>query len=57
MSLLCLFGRHTPSLHSVARSTLGYRALCDGCARPLERTSTGRWHASEPLDMAAGKTA
>ena len=28
-----------------------------GCARPLERTSTGRWRASEPLDMGAGKTA
>jgi hypothetical protein len=57
MSLLCLFGRHNPSLHSVARSATGYRALCDACARPLERTSSGRWYASEPLDMVADKAA
>jgi len=50
MSLSCLFGRHRPSLSSIRRRSGGYAALCDACARPLEREEYGRWTASEPLD-------
>jgi len=57
MSLLCLFGRHKPLIHSVSKSQHGYRALCEFCARPLERSAAGPWQASEPLDMANGKPA
>jgi hypothetical protein len=57
MSLLCLFGRHKPLLHSVTKSHRGYRALCDHCARPLERELNGQWEASEPLDIAARQAA
>jgi len=57
MSLLCLFGRHRPSLHSVARSRNGYSALCEACARPLERGGDTPWRASAPLDGQPGKAA
>jgi hypothetical protein len=57
MSLLCLFGRHKPLLHSVTKSHRGYRALCDHCARPLERELNSQWEASEPLDIAARQAA
>jgi hypothetical protein len=50
MSLSCLFGRHRPSQISIARKAHKYVALCDGCARPLERMETGSWAACEPLD-------
>lgn len=57
MSLLCLFGRHKPSLHSVTKAHRGYRALCDHCARPLERELEGQWQASEPLDTVTQQAA
>lgn len=57
MSLLCLFGVHRPSLSSVARSPIGFRGLCDSCARPLERTPEGKWQASAPLDIGSNKAA
>lgn len=50
MHLACLFGRHRPSLTSIRRKGAGYAALCDSCARPLERAEHGKWIASEPLD-------
>jgi len=50
MSISCLFGRHRPSLSSVRRKGSGYAAICDACARPLERSEHGKWSASEPLD-------
>jgi len=50
MSLTCLFGYHRPSLQSIARRQGGYSALCEACARPLQRSPEGRWQASEPLD-------
>jgi hypothetical protein len=55
MSLLCLFGVHRPSLSSVARGPIGLRGLCDVCARPLERTPDGKWHAAAPLDAGPHK--
>jgi hypothetical protein len=51
MSISCLFGRHRPSLSSIRKSGSGFAALCDSCARPLERAQEGRWTASEPLDL------
>jgi hypothetical protein len=50
MSLRCLFGHHRPSLSSITRRKHGFSALCEDCARPLERPADGRWKASEPLD-------
>jgi hypothetical protein len=52
MGLRCLFGVHRPSPVSMARRGHAFVALCDQCARPLERSSEGRWVASEPLDLA-----
>ncbi len=49
MSLRCLFGYHRPSLSSITRRQSGYSAICESCARPLERTSNSRWVASDPL--------
>jgi hypothetical protein len=49
MSLRCLFGYHRPSLSSITRRQGGYSAICESCARPLERTSSSRWVASDPL--------
>lgn len=57
MSILCLFGVHRPSLSSVARGPIGFRGLCDACARPLERTPDGKWQASAPLDLGGNKPA
>jgi hypothetical protein len=51
MSILCLFGAHRPSPGSIVRRESGYAALCELCARPLERPQDGRWTASEPLDL------
>lgn len=51
MSIACLLGLHRPSIASIARRPGGYAALCEGCARPLERTQEGRWGASAPLDV------
>jgi len=50
MSIACLFGRHAPSLSSIRRRGAGYAAICESCARPLERQEQGKWVASEPLD-------
>lgn len=50
MSMSCLFGRHRPSLGSIRRKGHGYAALCEACARPLERAEHSRWAAAEPLD-------
>jgi hypothetical protein len=49
MSLGCLFGRHRPSLSSIARRQGGYVAICEQCARPLEKRANGRWAASKPV--------
>jgi hypothetical protein len=49
MSIRCLLGIHRPSLSSIARKNGQYVALCEGCARPLERAQEGRWLATEPL--------
>jgi hypothetical protein len=51
MSLRCLFGVHRPSPVSMAKRGQGFIALCEQCARPLERTPEGAWVASEPLDL------
>ena len=37
MNLACLFGRHRPSLGSIARRPGRYVAICEECARPLEK--------------------
>lgn len=52
MSIKCFFGVHRPSLGSIIRRDGRYRAICECCARPLERHESGRWQASEPLDVA-----
>jgi hypothetical protein len=51
MSIKCLFGVHQPSLSSIAKKATGYTALCESCARPLERQHGAAWRASDPLDM------
>jgi hypothetical protein len=57
MSLRCLFGLHHPSISSIARRGSGFRALCEHCARPLERLPEGRWTASDPLDRPSDRAA
>ena len=57
MSLRCLFGLHRPSVASMTRRQAGYVALCEHCARPLERAADGRWLASEPLDVPRDRAA
>ncbi|HEY0044981.1 MAG TPA: hypothetical protein VGB62_10585 [Allosphingosinicella sp.] len=57
MSLSCLFGIHRPSLSSITRRPAGYAALCENCARPLERQENGKWVASEPLYEQKGRAA
>ena len=50
MSIRCLLGIHRPSLSSIARKNGQYVALCESCARPLERAAQeARWLAAEPL--------
>jgi hypothetical protein len=49
MSIRCLFGAHRASISSIARKGGHYIALCESCARPLEREPDGRWVAAEPL--------
>jgi hypothetical protein len=49
MSVRCLFGFHRPSLGSITRRQAGYGAICESCARPLERHGSSRWVASDPL--------
>ncbi|HEX8442666.1 MAG TPA: hypothetical protein VF631_03360 [Allosphingosinicella sp.] len=57
MNLRCLFGYHRASLSSIARRQSGYSAICESCARPLERTSNSRWVASDPLYDTKGSSA
>ncbi|HEY0325691.1 MAG TPA: hypothetical protein VGC46_06900 [Allosphingosinicella sp.] len=54
MSIACLFGHHRPSLQSITRRQGGYAAICESCARPLERSAETRWQASDPLDGRPG---
>jgi hypothetical protein len=49
MSIGCLIGQHRPSLSSIARRQGGYVAICEHCARPLEKRANGRWAASKPV--------
>jgi hypothetical protein len=50
MSLLCYFGRHKPSVQSVARGKHGgYAALCEACGVPVERGDRGPWRAADPI--------
>jgi hypothetical protein len=49
MGLRCLFGVHRVSISSIALKNGQYIALCESCARPLERNAEGRWFAAEPL--------
>jgi hypothetical protein len=49
MMIACLFGRHSPSLQSISRRRSGFAALCEGCARPLEKQAGGRWSAAEAM--------
>ncbi|WP_165356557.1 hypothetical protein [Sphingosinicella sp. BN140058] len=49
MSWRCTFGLHQPYLTSVTRKGAGLRALCEGCATPLERSESGRWSPAAPL--------
>lgn len=49
MSLLCYFGRHTPSMQSISHGKHGgYAALCEACAVPLERADNRPWRAADP---------
>jgi hypothetical protein len=44
MSLLCLIGRHKPSLPSLKRyGQDGYKALCENCGTPLLGSRKGSW--------------
>ena len=49
MNIGCLFGRHHPSLSSIARRHGALHAICEHCARPLEKHANGRWAASKPV--------
>lgn len=49
MSFRCIFLRHRPMFSSIVRREHGYAAFCDDCGLPIERTTDGRWTASEPL--------
>ena len=51
MSVRCFLGFHRPALNAISRRPEGYVSMCEVCARPLERTSNGRWVASAPLDQ------
>jgi hypothetical protein len=57
MMLSCLFGIHRPTVASIVRRHNGYAALCEACARPLEREHNGKWVASEPLYERADRAA
>jgi hypothetical protein len=52
--LACLVGRHRPSLQSITRRQGGLTALCENCARPLQKESGGRWTVPAAL-YAAGQ--
>jgi hypothetical protein len=57
MSLRCFFGVHRPLLTSIKRRELGFSALCDDCALPLERSDDGRWTPAAPLTTQSKRTA
>lgn len=53
MSLLCLIGRHKPSIQSLGRTgDDGYKALCQDCGTPLLKARKGTWQADRPLASA-----
>ncbi|PSJ36408.1 hypothetical protein C7I55_26585 [Sphingomonas deserti] len=49
MKLLCFLGLHRPSTCSMTRRGGHFVALCESCARPLERAADGTWRACDPL--------
>jgi hypothetical protein len=51
MSFRCLLGLHKVSLTSIMPRRHGYIAICETCARPLEREPGRSWVASDPLDL------
>lgn len=56
MSLLCYFGRHKPSIHSLTHGKDGgYVALCEACGVPMERAENGPWRAAEALYDRVGR--
>jgi len=44
-----MFGRHRPSLVSIARRGGRLDALCDGCDLPLVKDHRGQWQPAPPL--------
>jgi hypothetical protein len=50
MSLTCLIGIHRPSLSSITKRQDSLAGLCEGCGRPLEKATGGKWALTEPLD-------
>ena len=48
MSLRCLLGLHR-LLTSIVRKDDRFKALCDACSLPIERSEFGRWTVSAPL--------
>jgi hypothetical protein len=48
MSLLCLLGKHRPSLSAIVRRPDGYASLCEACACSLARAADGRWKVANP---------
>jgi len=57
MSLMCLLGRHKPSLASIShRSGGGHKCLCEACALPLERDHRGKWREAKPLYLQAAQS-
>jgi hypothetical protein len=51
MSLHCVLGRHEPLATTISRGQHGLVAICRSWATPLERPLSGKWTASEPLDL------
>ncbi|HTU09947.1 MAG TPA: hypothetical protein VMG08_03525 [Allosphingosinicella sp.] len=49
MSLGCMFGRHRPSLVSIARRGAQLDGLCEDCGLPLVKDERGRWVPAPPL--------
>ncbi|HEX8585398.1 MAG TPA: hypothetical protein VF680_13445 [Allosphingosinicella sp.] len=57
MSLFCTFGRHRPSLASVARKPGHLVGICEECGQPLIKNEAGKWAAAPPLVDPAGQRA
>jgi len=50
MSIFCFFGRHKPSLASIAHDKRGgLAAICEGCGSPIESVDRGPWRNAPPL--------